>query len=36
MPKWKIEAMYGGSFFVGSEGLKLIPEFMTLITTTTY
>ena len=35
MPKWKIEAMYGGSFFVGSEGWKLIPEFTTLITTTT-
>ena len=26
MPKWKIEAMYGGSFFVGSEGLEIDPR----------
>lgn len=26
MPKWKIEAMYGGSFFAGSEGLEIDPR----------
>ena len=26
MPKWKIEGMYGGSFFVGSEGLEIDPR----------